>query len=33
MILDRTTTGHNPEVKPVIDGARILAHQQSSAAS
>ena len=28
VILDRTTTGHNPEVKPVIDGARILAHQQ-----
>src|SRR5687767_15935708 len=28
VILDRTTTGHNPEVKPVIDGARILGHQQ-----
>src|SRR5687767_12249188 len=28
LIHDRTTTGHNPEVKPVIDGARILAHQQ-----
>jgi MoxR-like ATPase len=27
-ILDRTTTGHKPDIKPVIDGQRILAHQQ-----
>jgi MoxR-like ATPase len=28
LILDRTTAGHNPEVRPVLDGERILAHQQ-----
>jgi len=27
-ILDRTTTGHQPDIRPVIDGPRILAHQQ-----
>jgi len=27
-ILDRTTTGHKSEVKPVIDAQRILQHQQ-----
>ena len=27
MILDRTTTGHRPDVQPVIDGPRIMAHQ------
>ncbi len=26
-ILDRTTTGHRPELKPVLDDQRILAHQ------
>ena len=27
-ILDRTTTGHAPEINPVLDGERILRHQQ-----
>src|SRR3954468_5672552 len=27
-ILDRTTTGHKVQIQPVIDGARIMAHQQ-----
>jgi MoxR-like ATPase len=27
LILDRTTTGHNPQINPVIDGPRIMAHQ------
>jgi MoxR-like ATPase len=27
-ILDRTTTGHKVEIQPVIDGARIIQHQQ-----
>ena len=27
-ILDMTTTGYAPDIKPVIDGARIIAHQQ-----
>src|SRR5665213_328579 len=27
LILDRTTAGHNPTIKPVLDGPRILAHQ------
>jgi MoxR-like ATPase len=27
-ILDMTTTGYVPDIKPVIDGPRILAHQQ-----
>ncbi|MFI5379684.1 MAG: AAA family ATPase [Tepidisphaerales bacterium] len=26
-ILNRTTTGHNVDIKPVIDGPRIIAHQ------
>src|SRR5436305_6711564 len=26
-ILDRTTTGHNPQINPVIDGPRIMEHQ------
>src|SRR5688500_14002985 len=28
LILERTTTGHKVDIKPVIDGARIIAHQQ-----
>src|SRR3954468_20221387 len=28
VILDRTTTGHKVDIRPVIDGARIMAHQQ-----
>src|SRR3712207_3718443 len=28
VILERTTTGHKVDIKPVIDGARILQHQQ-----
>src|SRR4051812_14281209 len=28
LILDRTTTGHQVKVSPVIDGARILRHQE-----
>src|SRR5207247_9908472 len=28
VILDRTTTGHQVDIKPAIDGPRILAHQQ-----
>src|SRR5437762_7706085 len=28
VILDRTTTGHQVKVSPVIDGQRIIAHQQ-----
>src|SRR6266550_9557594 len=28
LILDRTTSGHNVDIKPVIDGPRIIAHQQ-----
>ena len=28
LILDRTTTGHKVEIQPVIDGPRIMAHQQ-----
>src|SRR5215210_8047721 len=27
-ILDRTTTGHEPDIQPVIDAARILEHQK-----
>ncbi|MDB5171615.1 MAG: MoxR-like ATPase, partial [Phycisphaerales bacterium] len=27
MILDRTTSGHKPQIKAVIDGPRIMAHQ------
>src|SRR5205809_86092 len=27
-ILDRTTAGHNPVINPVLDGPRILQHQQ-----
>src|SRR5881392_2687246 len=27
LILDRTTAGHNPEVKPVLGGEKILEHQ------
>ncbi len=27
-ILDRTTTGHKPDIQPVIDGPRIIAHQK-----
>src|SRR5882757_9744093 len=27
LILDRTTAGHNPEVRPVLSGEKILAHQ------
>jgi MoxR-like ATPase len=27
-ILDMTTTGYTPDIKPVIDGPRIIAHQQ-----
>src|SRR3954447_24442253 len=27
-ILNRTTTGHNPQINPVLDGPRILQHQQ-----
>ena len=27
-ILDRTTSGHKVEIKPVLDGAKIMAHQQ-----
>src|SRR4051794_348938 len=26
-ILDRTTSGHNPQINPVLDGPRIIAHQ------
>jgi MoxR-like ATPase len=26
-ILDRTTTGHVPQIKPVLDGAKIIEHQ------
>src|SRR5688500_4016427 len=26
-ILDKTTSGHNPQINPVIDGPRIMAHQ------
>ena len=28
VILDRTTTGHKVDIQPVIDGPRIIAHQQ-----
>jgi len=28
VILDRTTSGHKVEIQPVIDGPRIMAHQQ-----
>src|SRR5437763_8302286 len=28
VILDRTTTGHKVDIKPALDGARIIAHQQ-----
>src|ERR671912_288063 len=28
LILDRTTTGHKIDIKPVIDGPRIMQHQQ-----
>jgi MoxR-like ATPase len=28
LILDRTTSGHNVDIKPVIDGPRIMGHQQ-----
>ena len=28
VILDRTTTGHKVDIKPVIDGPRIMLHQQ-----
>ncbi len=28
VILDRTTTGHKVDIQPVIDGPRIVAHQQ-----
>jgi MoxR-like ATPase len=27
-ILDRTTTGHKVDIQPVLDGAKIIAHQQ-----
>ncbi|MDB5301133.1 MAG: MoxR-like ATPase, partial [Phycisphaerales bacterium] len=27
MILDRTTSGHKPQINPVVDGPRIMAHQ------
>jgi MoxR-like ATPase len=27
-ILDRTTTGHTPQINPVLDGPSILKHQQ-----
>jgi MoxR-like ATPase len=26
-ILDRTTSGHNPQINPILDGPRIIAHQ------
>jgi MoxR-like ATPase len=26
-ILDRTTSGHNPQINPVLDGPKIIAHQ------
>src|SRR3954451_18828557 len=26
-ILDKTTSGHNPQINPVLDGPRIMAHQ------
>jgi MoxR-like ATPase len=29
LILERTTTGHKIDIKPVIDGPRIMAHQQT----
>src|SRR5437870_2440763 len=28
LILDRTTTGHKVDIQPVLDGAKIIAHQQ-----
>jgi len=28
VILDRTTTGHKVDIQPVLDGAKIIAHQQ-----
>src|SRR5271163_2446895 len=28
LILDRTTTGHVPDIQAVLDGSRIMAHQQ-----
>src|SRR6266496_3570891 len=28
IILDRTTTGHKVDIQPVLDGPRIMAHQQ-----
>jgi len=26
-ILDRTTSGHNPQINPILDGQRIMSHQ------